>query len=146
MKNHIVALFAVGVAIYTVCQAIEQFQWQNYNNLNQRYSVTLGGIPEYIAKEKQGVFNTLSAKDKAWIRSYFNLTSEEYYLYKHNLIPSEMWEKRILNGLLLNLKSYPALVEGFVYWKSKGAFNNPDDFITVIESQIAKVPLNLSAE
>lgn len=65
--------------------------------------------------------------------------SEEYWLYKNNLMPKEMWTKRIDNGVQVNLKTYPALIKGYFYWRDKGAFNHPAEFRQLVESKIKKI-------
>jgi hypothetical protein len=70
------------------------------------------------------------------VRQYFDLYSEEYWLYLNDLIPKEMWTHRIHGGVRVNLNNYPALVEGYRHWKEQGAFTHPVEFQSEVESAI----------
>ena len=54
-------------------------------------------------------------------------------------MPKEMWETRIDNGVNVNLINYPLLVRGYAYWKSKGSFIHPEDFIPLVDSKIKRL-------
>jgi len=112
-------------------QTHEQLTWQNYNHLNERYSNLMTKLA--VAAEEGKTFENLSHENKWVIRQYFDLTSEEYWLYMNNLLPEEMWEHRILPGLKINIKS-ELISEGFSYWQSQGAFNHPEGFIDLVLS------------
>jgi hypothetical protein len=77
------------------------------------------------------------AELQRWVRQYFDLYSEESWLFEKNLIPKEMWTHRIHGGVRVNLGKYPALIEGYNYWKTAGAFTHPDNFQLIVESAIA---------
>lgn len=47
-----------------------------------------------------------------------------------------MWEGRIHPGAVLNLKEYPILEHGYIYWKNKGEFNHPKNFHKVVGEDI----------
>lgn len=115
-------------------QANDQRRWQNYNELNIRYADLYKDIPREILAGRRRPFEKLSPASKRWVRQYFDLYSEEYWLFKNNLIPAEMWTKRIHGGVQVNLKTYPALVDGYYHWKAKGSFTHPEDFSDVVES------------
>ena len=117
-------------------QANEQGRWQNYNELNVRYAELYKNLPDSISSGKRFDFEKSPTECRRWVRQYFDLYSEEYWLFKNNLIPSEMWTRRIYSGVRVNLKSYPALIDGYYYWKAKGSFTHPDDFSTVVDSAI----------
>jgi hypothetical protein len=119
-------------------QANEQRRWQNYNEMNVRYAELYESIPEEIAAGCiPQEFAKLDAKTKRWVRQYFDLYSEEYWLYENQLIPVEMWTRRIHGGVRVNLSKYPALVVGYYYWKTAGSFRHPDNFRGVVEVAIA---------
>lgn len=124
-------------------QANEQRRWQNYNDMNVRYAQLYESIPDQISSGcVPEDFKSLEPKTKRWVRQYFDLYSEEYWLFVNNLIPKEMWTHRIHGGVRVNLGKYPALVEGYSYWKSAGSFTHPGDFKSIVESAIndAKSP------
>src|SRR5262249_8681724 len=83
---------------------------------------------------------------KIFARTYFDLYSEEYWLHQNNLIPDEMWTKRIANGVDVNLITYPLLVRGYYYWKEQGAFIHPEEFRQLIEDKIKKLEERLRFE
>jgi hypothetical protein len=119
-------------------QANDQRRWQNYNEMNVRYAELYKTIPADIASGcAPEEFQKLEAETKRWVRQYFDLYSEEYWLFVNKLIPEEMWTRRIHRGVRVNLSKYPALIDGYHYWKAAGSFTHPDDFQTVVEAAIA---------
>jgi hypothetical protein len=79
----------------------------------------------------------MSSSDKRWVRQYFDLYSEELWLFDNKLIPEQMWTKRIYCGVRINLRTYPTLIDGYYYWKSKGSFTHPVTFRAEAENAIA---------
>lgn len=141
---HGATVFTFIVLIISVCLAHhqlellkEQKQWQNFNEMNVRYANLLSKMPEKMDSDYCSI-DSKDQKIKIWVRQYFDLYSEEYWLHKKELIPKEMWGDRIRPGVVVNLKAYPILVDGYSYWKDQGAFNHPDDFHNVIEEDIYK--------
>ena len=108
-------------------------KWENYNILNERYSSLSIKIAEAINNGRS--FHNLSTMEKWVIRSYFDLTSEEYWLYKNKMIPKEMWDKRIINGIEVNLKN-KVIREGYLFWINKGAIKHPVEFNKKIQEII----------
>jgi len=137
--KHLIGILGVAIAIISLWQVNAHFQWQNFNDLNLRYANLISTMPEKISDKGSGSFESLEEQQKLWVRYYFNLTSEEYYLYKRCLIPGEMWKNRIVPGVKLNMATFPMIISGFRYWKERGAFNHPSDFITVMEKMIAEI-------
>jgi len=117
-------------------QANDQRRWQNYNELNIRYAQLYENIPKDIASGCTGGFANIEPDTKRWVRQYFDLYSEEYWLFLNDLIPKEMWTHRIHGGVRVNLNNYPALVEGYRYWKEQGAFTHPVEFQPEVERAI----------
>ena len=120
-------------------QANDQRRWQNYNEMNVRYAELYKSIPEEIASgcvPKR--FEMLKPETKRWVRQYFDLYSEEYWLVQNNLIPEQMWSRRIYGGVRVNLAKYPTLIDGYHYWKAVGAFTHPDTFQKEAELAIAE--------
>lgn len=120
-------------------QANDQRRWQNYNEMNVRYAELYKTIPEAIASGcVPENFEKLNPETKRWVRQYFDLYSEEYWLVQNNLIPEQMWSHRIYKGVRVNLAKYPALVEGYRYWKAAGSFTHPERFTDEVELAISE--------
>lgn len=137
----VLALIAVSIGGYFAYAQLqfanEQRRWQNYNEMNVRYAELYKNIPTDIASGCTAEnFEKLPSETKRWIRQYFNLYSEEYWLYLNKLIPDEMWTKRIHGGVRVNLSQYPVLISGYRYWKNRGSFTHPDDFQVEVEAAI----------
>jgi hypothetical protein len=137
----VLALIAACIAGYfayaQLTLANDQKRWQNYNEMNVRYAELYKSIPEEIASGCSGNFEKLEPDAKRWVRQYFDLYSEEYWLFLNELIPNEMWTRRIHGGVRVNLNRYPALVDGYRYWKAEGSFTHPDKFQTEVELAIS---------
>lgn len=114
-------------------------KWQNYNKLNLRYSKLYESMPVEVANDTGKDFSVLKHEAKRWVRQYFNLYSEEYWLYQKKLIPEEMWSKRINNGVKVNLDAYPVMIKGYYYWENKGSFNHPDGFRDKVKKVIKEL-------
>lgn len=142
----VLAFIAAGIGGYLAYKQLElaneQRKWQNYNEMNVRYAELYKSItPEIASGCQQGDFEKLPPETKRWVRQYFDLYSEEYWLYLNKLIPEEMWTRRIHGGVRVNLNKYPALVEGYLYWKREGSFTHPNDFKTEVEHAISDAKL-----
>jgi hypothetical protein len=118
-------------------QANDHQKWNNYNQLNIHYSTLYSALPEELEAASCKRFEQLSPIGKKWIRSYFNLYSEEHYLFLEHLIPDEMWTKRIDNGVEVNMLSYPVIIEGYEHWRKRGSFTHPEEFIAFVDKKIA---------
>lgn len=118
-------------------QANEHQKWSNYNQLNIHYSSLYRELPEELEAASCKGYVELTPAGKKWIRSYFNLYSEEHYLFLERLIPGDMWLKRIDNGVEVNMLSYPVIIEGYEHWKSRGSFTHPKEFIAFVDKKIA---------
>jgi hypothetical protein len=142
----VLAFIAAGFAGYFAYEQLElaneQRKWQNYNEMNVRYAELYKSItPEIASGCQQDDFEKLPPETKRWVRQYFDLYSEEYWLYLNKLIPEEMWTRRIHGGVRVNLNKYPALVEGYRYWKGEGSFTHPDGFQSEVERAISDAKL-----
>jgi len=125
------------VATSQIEQANDQRRWQNYNEMNVRYAELYKSIPDQISSGcSHADFHQLPSEAKRWVRQYFDLYSEEFWLFQNKLIPSEMWTHRIHGGVRVNLSKYPILIVGYQYWKSSGAFTHPVEFAAEVESAI----------
>jgi len=133
---HVLTILGIAIVVYQLMQSNEHKRWENYNSLNLRYYSLYSEIPTVLKSDSCKPFKFQDKKVKVWVRSYFNLYSEEYWLYLNNLIPEEMWTIRINNGVDVNLLRYPLLVRGYEYWKEQGAFVHPNDFKKLVEDKI----------
>jgi hypothetical protein len=115
----------------------EQRRWQNFNDMNVRYADLYRNIPPEIASGcRLADFEKLEPKTKIWVRQFFDLYSEEYWLYLNKLIPEEMWTHRISSGVRVNLNTYPAIIDGYYYWAARNSFTHPNTFQSEAESAI----------
>lgn len=135
----IIATIGVWFIWAQLQQANTLKKWENYNAMNQRYHEWYISTPEVADSFRCGAFAKVEEKTKRWVRTYFHLYSEEFWLYQNNLIPEEMWTKRIDGGVTVNLKKYPILVSGYKYWRSKGSFSHPREFESLVDRKLAEV-------
>ncbi|MDX1919930.1 MAG: hypothetical protein SFU25_04250 [Candidatus Caenarcaniphilales bacterium] len=131
------AVIGLIIGLWQVNGIRENQRWQNYNELNARYHELYKGLPSDI--ENKTSFEKLQPESKRWIRRYYYLYSEEYWLYKNDLIPKEMWTERISNGVEVNLRTYPTLIDGYHYWRAQGDYTHPKDFDNEINSVFRKL-------
>lgn len=143
---HWATVITLIVLILSVCVAHKQLEelkiqrhWENFNAMNVRYAELLGKIPfKKEMKQSSDSFESVEEETKIWIRQYFDLYSEECWLNENGLLPKGMFNGRIRPGVVVNLKTYPILVDGYFSWKDQGAFNHPADFHKVVEEDINK--------
>ena len=140
---HTFTFIGLFLVVYQLYQGNENKRWENYNVMNLRYYEWYSKIPENAAIDTCEPFSKQSNETKKWVRAYFNLYSEEYWLFLNGLIPQEMWTKRIDNGVDVNLKTYPVLVRGYWYWRDIGTFNHPEGFKQIVNSKLKKLEGNL---
>lgn len=140
---HGLTLVGIGFVVVQLYQSNEHKRWENFNDLNIRYYEWYSNTPKDLDDDLCSPFDEQNEKIKKWTRTYFNLYSEEYWLYQNNLIPKDMWELRIDNGVDVNLTSYPQLVRGYQYWKEKGAFVHPSDFRSLVDAKLEKLKPNM---
>lgn len=140
---HALTIIGLFLVFYQLHQSNEHKKWENYNAMNLRYYEWYSSFPENIEVDSCLPFDQQPQRVKRWVRTYFNLYSEEYWLYLENLIPEDMWKKRIDNGVNVNLEAYPILVRGYYYWKEKQAFKHPDTFLKVVDAKLASIKPHL---
>jgi hypothetical protein len=139
----IVSIIGVGYVYSQLHQANEHKKWENYNLMTRRYYEWFSNVPAGMETDSCVPFGTQNDAVKKWARAYFDLYSEEYWLYKNGLIPAEMWTVRIDSGVNVNLISYPLLVRGYEYWKAQGLFVHPEDFRKLVDDKLLKLKGNL---
>ena len=132
----VVALIAVWRQLY---QGNEHRKWETYNAMNLRYSEWYAKMPRDMDVDSCLPFDKQDAEVKRWVRAYFSLYSEEYWLYLNGLLPEDLWTKRIDNGVDINLKAYPMLVRGYEYWKGQGSFLHPEEFRKLVDAKLEKL-------
>ncbi len=141
----VVGVLGLFFVIYQLHQSNKLKRFENYAMFNKIYDDWYVNMPDELKKcsDTKGVkWNALENDDKAWVRRYFNLYAQEYYFYKEGMIPKEMWselihgEKGCKGAALINLREYPLLLEGYQWWKSKGAFGHPSDFTSKLDKKI----------
>jgi len=135
----IVSIIGVGYVHSQLRQANEHKKWENYNLMTRRYYEWFSNVPGGMETDSCVPFGTQNDAIKKWARAYFDLYSEEYWLYKNELIPAEMWTVRIDSGVNVNLISYPLLVRGYEYWKTQGLFVHPEDFRKLVDEKLLKL-------
>ena len=124
-------------------------RWENYNYFDEIYVEWLNDMPKKFSDASHKMdwknisWDNLKNDERAWVRRYFDLYSQEYYFYINQMIPSEMWtvlihgsEKKCDGAAFLNFCEYPILLEGYAYWKDKGAFMHPKDFRTTLDKKL----------
>jgi len=136
---HLLTILGLGLVVYQLYQGNEHKRWENYNAMNLRYYEWYANMPENMDIDSCVPFPEQKQEVKRWARTYFNLYSEEYWLYLEKLIPEEMWTKRIDNGVNVNLVTYPLLVRGYEYWREKDSFAHPKRFRELVDSKLVSL-------
>lgn len=143
------ALVATLVGLWLVRQQLLQANihqmWGNYNQMNLQYASLYSSMPEELEASACKTFEQVTPVSKRWIRSYFNLYTEEHWLFQNGLIPAQMWTDRIDGGVAVNMESYPLIVDGYEYWKKRGSFTHPTEFIPLVDQKIAQLAPKLQA-
>lgn len=129
-----VSAIGLGLIFLQVLQVNEHKRWENYNSMNLRYYEWYDKKPTELAADACNMLAIDEVRKRT--RMYFDLYGEEYWLFLNDLIPEEMWTKRIDRGVEINLVQYPALVRGYEYWKRQGAFTHPEGFIKLVDDKI----------
>ncbi|MCK5538941.1 MAG: hypothetical protein KAI79_19105 [Bacteroidales bacterium] len=90
------AFIAVFMSIQTAKSLSEQLKLNFFADYTKRYQEIILNLPENI-NEDSFDFEKLEpkAKDKTlrYMRAYFDLSSEEYYLWKQNYIDNNVWKE-----------------------------------------------------
>lgn len=116
-------------------------QYENYNYYNKLYLSWYSTLFEKVNIHKE--YSELGVKEKAYIRAYFNLYAQEYFMREKGMIPEEMWVNVIhgadgncYSGAMINLREYPILIEGYKDWKAKGSFSFPPGFKPMLDKKL----------
>jgi len=120
-------------------QANQHKRWDNYNTMNNVYREMYNRLQtddfEQLQKDCLN-YAALRLKEKAWIRSYYNLYAQEFDLDNAGLLPSDMMDETISRGFRFNLRKYPSIVEGFQLLIDEGAFSEESDFAIHVKKEI----------
>ena len=138
--NSLTAIFGFFGLIFVILQMSQSNshkKWDNYNSMNQAYGSLYANISTDMLDKPCRHFSQLSKSEKKWIRNYFDLYAEEYWLDQRGLIPKDMFRKLIAGGVRVNFKQYPIMITGYSYWLNEGAFQYPDGFRDYIEDIIS---------
>jgi len=120
-------------------QANQHKRWDNYNTMNEVYREMYNRLQtnEYKQLQKPCLnYDTLELKEKAWIRSYYNLYAQEFDLDQAGLLPKDMMDETISRGFKFNLRQYPSIVEGFQPLIAEGAFSETSEFAIHVKTEI----------
>ena len=90
------ALVAVTTAIVTTSNFSKQLKLNFFADYTKRYQEIILNFPENI-NEDNFDFNKLSpdvkTKTLRYMRAYFDLSSEEYFLWRQNHIEDDVWKE-----------------------------------------------------
>ena len=135
----VIAILGILALLYQLHQSNKHKKWDNYNALNAAYhslyqDVYDGSYSDLLKKYSH--ISNLDAKQLAWVRAYFDLYAEEFWLDQQCLIPKNMFQLHIDGGVNLNLKQHPVMIDGYKYWRDKGAFQHPKGFTSFVDEKI----------
>jgi len=136
----LIAIAGILTVVYQLHQSNKHKKWDNYNAMNAAYHSlyqdVYDGSYSGLLKNYSHIV-TLDEKQLAWIRAYFDLYAEELWLDQQCLIPKDMFGLHIDGGVNLNLKQHPVMIDGYKYWRDKGAFQHPKGFINFVDEKVA---------
>ena len=122
--NIVTILIAIGSFIFGIC---------NYSAMKKFKQKTLqiSLFSEYTKRYQDIMLHLYSdMENKDYIRLYLDLCSEEYYLYKQDCLPKDVW-KMWLDGMKLMMKLPTFKAE----WKSHAQHYN-QDFIRFFNHEV----------
>ena len=136
-----VPLIAVGVAIlalfWQVLQSVKQSKMQTFLTYTQRYQDIIVNLPIGVESDQFLIESrNVEEQDKIlrWLRAYFDMCSEEYFLNQNKLIHKKAWELWE-SGMSDSLKK-PAFVKAWEVIQSNEYFH--EEFAGYIEDIIEK--------
>lgn len=137
----IIVLFCINTQLH---QSVTFNKFDNFKYYNKIYDDWYDDMPKEISVNEKAPFSTLNSDGQAWVRRYFNLYSQEYYLSENKMLPDGMWNGLIhgckdgkVRAAFRNLQKYPALLEGYFCWKKEeGAFAFPEDFVNMLDRDL----------
>ena len=134
-----IAIFGLLGVTYQLLQSNKHKKWDNYNAMNAAYhslyqDVYDGSYPNLLKNYSH--ISSLDEKQLAWVRAYFDLYAEELWLDQQCLIPKDMFRLHIDGGVNLNLEQHPVMMDGYKYWRDKGAFKHPKGFINFVDEKV----------
>ena len=89
------ALVAVAALFWQVRESNKQSKMQTFLTYTQRYQDVLLNLPIEIESSKFKASEDVQEKKETlrWLRAYFDLCSEQYYLSKRKLIDEVIWTR-----------------------------------------------------
>ncbi len=139
-RDYIISI-SVVIAIFTLVYQLyihnKQLKMQTFFHYTERYQNILINLPIDI-ESNNFQLNSLKKEEKEeilkWLRAYFDLCSEEYYLYNRKLIDDSAWTLWHA-GIKISLQK-SAFRDGWNEIQKNDYYNL--DFATYIESIIKK--------
>jgi hypothetical protein len=128
-------LVALGTLIWQTKQRTDQLRLQNFASYTDRYQKIMLNLP--IAIESQNFdLNALNTDQKEqtlrWLRAYFDLCSEEYYLRENGLVADKVW-KLWKAGMSASIRK-PAYRQGWEILQTNQYYSKEfDEFIRFSE-------------
>ena len=89
----IAAAIAVSALFWQMHQSNKQSRMQTFLTYTQRYQDVMGSLPAGIESKAFKPSNDVLVNEEnlKWLRAYFDLCSEEHYLYTEKLINKSVW-------------------------------------------------------
>ncbi|MDP2786511.1 MAG: hypothetical protein Q8O79_00310 [Pseudomonadota bacterium] len=149
LSQMLIALMAVvGVVLgYGQLQAIsgqleqgnEHLRWQNFKELNLRYSDLYRAMP-IVVNKLNGESSIFVSPEEGlhWSRQYFDLCLEEHQLHQNSLLPKDVWSVNISSGILNNFKQHPGIFNAYMRLKLNGVYNGFPQFLREIDGLATK--------
>ena len=134
-----ISLGAVFVAVVALAWQVHlsnaQSKMQTFLTYTQRYQDIVINLPIGVESESFSL-EGIESKDREeilrWLRAYFDLCSEEYYLNKNNLVDARAW--RLWESGMTDSLQKPAFVEGWRIIQSNKYFHH--EFANYIQKRI----------
>ena len=132
------ALLGTLAAIYFRYRSVQkQLTIQNFSNYTQRYQAIILNFPENI-NDQDFKLDTLSKADRAklmrYMRAYFDLCSEQLFLYRSGLLDKKIWAE--WREGIFSAISKPAFRQAWETVRTDTAYSR--DFRQLVEDASAK--------
>ena len=125
---------------HQISQVQKQIKLQNYSNYTKRYQEIVLNFPEEINEPKfelseLGLGKRCHDKTMRYMRSYFDLSFEEWNLHERKLIDPDTW--KVWEGGIRTALKKPAFQQGWMKIKNSGT-DYGAEFECIIEDYIRK--------
>jgi len=90
----VAAFVAIAALIWQIWQSNKQSKMHTFLTYTQRYQDILVNLPIEIESSsfQPSEDSKVNEENLRWLRAYFDLCSEEYYLHTENLIDNRVWK------------------------------------------------------